>query len=51
MSVVAPEDEMPIVVFIHANKAAGETIKQYFYDAMEFNRWDGAALASLGWAP
>jgi len=44
------EEDSPIVVFIHSNKAAGETIKQYFFNALELNRWDGAALGSKpGW--
>jgi hypothetical protein len=40
-----------VFVFIHANKAAGETIKQFFFTAMERNGWDGAALGSrVGWS-
>jgi hypothetical protein len=37
-------------IFIHANKAAGETMKSIAYHALATNHWDGAALGTrTGW--
>ena len=37
-------------IFIHANKAAGETIKSIAYEALHTNHWYGAALGTrVGW--
>jgi len=48
--VISPHAEPPLVVFIHVNKAAGETIKNFLFSALRDNQWDGVALGSrAGW--
>lgn len=59
---VIPNNKMPLMltpellanktmfIFIHANKAAGETIKNIGYTALEDHQWDGAGYATKsGW--